>query len=114
MDVAMKVLGIETSCDDTSIAIIEYTNDSKAKILAHQSFSQEFILQKWGGVVPEIAARNHLEKIAPLLDSSFQKASLTPSDLDLIGVTTHPGLLGPLLTGINAAKTIAMLHEKPI
>ncbi|HLE13077.1 MAG TPA: tRNA (adenosine(37)-N6)-threonylcarbamoyltransferase complex transferase subunit TsaD [Bacteriovoracaceae bacterium] len=110
----MKVLGIETSCDDTSIAIIEYTNDSKAKILAHQSFSQEFILQKWGGVVPEIAARNHLEKIAPLLDSSFQKASLTPSDLDLIGVTTHPGLLGPLLTGINAAKTIAMLHEKPI
>jgi N6-L-threonylcarbamoyladenine synthase len=71
-------------------------------------------LQKWGGVVPEIAARNHLEKITPLLESALLKAAVTLSDIDLVAVTTHPGLLGPLLTGINCAKTIALLNELPI
>lgn len=111
------ILGIETSCDDTSIAILKGNPDDlsqKPEILAHQSFSQELILKKWGGVVPEIAARNHLEKITPLLESALETAKLKLSDIDLVAVTTHPGLLGPLLTGINCAKTIALMSQLPI
>ena len=62
------------------------------------------ILKKWGGVVPEIASRNHLEKLTPLIEEAFDRTGLKPNEIDLIGVTTHPGLLGPLLTGLNAAK----------
>jgi N6-L-threonylcarbamoyladenine synthase len=111
------ILGIETSCDDTSIAIIKGNPEDlsiKPEILAHQSFSQEIILQKWGGIVPEIAARNHLEKISPLLESALNLATLKMSNINLLAVTTHPGLLGPLLTGINCAKTMALLQELPI
>lgn len=111
------ILGIETSCDDTSIAILKGNPDDLSQLpvlLAHQSFSQELILQKWGGVVPEIAARNHLEKLTPILTSALNEASVKISEIDLVAVTTHPGLLGPLLTGINCAKTIALLHELPI
>ncbi len=111
------ILGIETSCDDTSIAILQGDPDDLNQmptILSHHSFSQELILQKWGGVVPEIAARNHLEKITPLLKSSLKEADIELSEIDLLAVTTHPGLLGPLLTGINCAKTIAMLYQLPI
>lgn len=111
------ILGIETSCDDTSIAILKGNPDDlreKPELLAHQSFSQEILLQKWGGVVPEIAARNHLEKLSPLLESALHLASVKLSNINLVAVTTHPGLLGPLLTGINCAKTIALLNELPV
>lgn len=107
------VLGIETSCDDTSVAILKKTEE-KIEVLSHLKFGQEESLAKWGGVVPEIAARNHLEKITPLLESCFKESQLTPSDLDAIAVTTLPGLLGPLLTGVNAAKTLSLITEKPI
>jgi N6-L-threonylcarbamoyladenine synthase len=107
------VLGIETSCDDTSICLLE-EHESRPRILAHVSFTQEEILKKWGGIVPEIAARNHLQKIAPLLEEAFIKSKLSIHDIDLIGVTTTPGLLGPLLTGLNAAKTISLIAKKPI
>jgi N6-L-threonylcarbamoyladenine synthase len=112
----MITLGIETSCDDTSICLLE-TDDSANSfpvVLAHHSFSQETILQEWGGVVPEIAARNHLAKVTPLLKQVFNTAKITAKDVDQIGVTTHPGLLGPLLTGVNAAKTISLIHHIPI
>ena len=108
------VLGIETSCDDTSMAIIKGSKNSRPEILAFESFSQETLLRVWGGVVPEIASRNHLEKIGPLLKSVLMKADIKLSELDLIGVTTFPGLLGPLLTGLNAAKTISLIHKKDI
>ena len=91
------ILGIETSCDDTSIAILEVNpqdRDSIPNVRAFNLFSQETLLAKWGGIVPEIAARNHLEKIVPLLDQTLLEAKLSPSDIDLIGVTTNPGLLG--------------------
>lgn len=111
------ILGIETSCDDTSLAIIQgetgiYTN--KPKILSHFQFSQEKILKKWGGVVPEIASRNHLKKLQPLLEESILKANITLKDIDAIAVTTYPGLLGPLLTGLNVAKTISLIEKVPI
>ncbi|NOT78783.1 MAG: tRNA (adenosine(37)-N6)-threonylcarbamoyltransferase complex transferase subunit TsaD [Bacteriovoracaceae bacterium] len=111
------ILGIETSCDDTSIALIKGNPENLTQtpvILAHQSFSQELILQRWGGVVPEIAARNHLEKITPLLAETFKIAGIKVKEIDLVAVTTHPGLLGPLLTGINCAKTLSLIHELPL
>ncbi|TDJ04401.1 MAG: tRNA (adenosine(37)-N6)-threonylcarbamoyltransferase complex transferase subunit TsaD [Deltaproteobacteria bacterium] len=106
----MLILGIETSCDDTSTCLL----NGEGEILAWNTFSQEEMLKKWGGIVPEIAARNHLAKLVPLLQEIFEKAEKSPKDLDLIGVTTHPGLLGPLLTGLNAAKTLALLYQVPI
>lgn len=110
----MIVLGIETSCDDTSLCLIKGNNSARPEVLAHTRFSQDTILREWGGVVPEIAARNHLAKLSPLIKQTFEEANLKVSDIDLIGVTTHPGLLGPLLTGLNAAKTLALLYKKPI
>jgi len=109
----MKVLGIETSCDDTSIALIEGSPESK-KLIYHQSFSQEDLLSKWGGVVPEIAARNHVVKLKYLLTDLLKTNDLSTSDIDLIGVTTHPGLLGPLLTGLNTAKSLSLINKTPI
>lgn len=103
------ILGIETSCDDTAVALIK-----GKEVLAKLSFGQEETLAKWGGVVPEIAARNHLEKLVPVIRTVFEKSKIDPSDLSAISVTTVPGLLGPLLTGVNAAKTLALLFEKPI
>lgn len=107
------VLGIETSCDDTSVGILE-SSEGEVRVLSHKTFGQEEVLKTWGGVVPEIAARNHLQKLAPLLKTSFENAKLELKDIDLIGVTATPGLLGPLLTGMNAAKTLAMLAKRPV
>lgn len=110
------ILGIETSCDDTSVAVLKGDPNSgeTPEVLAFELFSQEQMLAQWGGVVPEIASRNHLDKLAPLLKTTIEKAGVTLSDIDLIGVTTFPGLLGPLLTGLNAAKTISLLKKVDI
>lgn len=107
------ILGIETSCDDTSAALLEIENN-KTTVLAHLKYGQEEVLKNWGGVVPEIAARNHLEKITPVLKEVFELAQRPVENLDLISVTTTPGLLGPLLTGVNAAKSLSLLHKVPI
>lgn len=107
------ILGIETSCDDTSIAIIQ-ENEKGVDVLSHIKYGQEETLNSWGGVVPEIAARNHLEMILPTLKESLKAANVTLEEIDLFSVTTVPGLLGPLLTGLNMAKTLALITEKPI
>ena len=107
------ILGIETSCDDTSIALIE-EQDGIPKILSLNSYNQDFLLSKWGGVVPELAARSHVKAIPPLLDVTFKEAGLSPDDVTGIAVTTHPGLIGSLLTGINLAKTFALIQKLPI
>lgn len=113
------ILGIETSCDDTSICLIEgvpgFNSIAQPKnktILSHQTFSQN--LAKWGGVVPEIAARNHIQKLTPLVLTSLEEANKKFEDIDAIAVTALPGLLGPLLTGISYAKTISLLKKLPI
>jgi len=113
------LLAIESSCDDTSIAIIKgeagsILSEVRPKILSMQSFSQEFMLKKWGGVVPEIAAREHVKKFKPLLEAALNEAQVSLKDLDAFAVTTHPGLMGPLLSGINCAKTLALLYQKPM
>lgn len=107
------ILGVETSCDDTSICILE-TDGTTSKILSLNSYNQDFLLSKWGGVVPELAARSHVKAIPPLLEVSFKEANVTADDISEVAVTTHPGLVGSLLTGINLAKTFAMINELPI
>jgi N6-L-threonylcarbamoyladenine synthase len=107
------ILGIETSCDDTSVCLISASKDG-TKILSLNSYNQDFLLEKWGGVVPELAARSHVKAIPPLLDVCFKEANISSKDVSQIAVTTHPGLIGSLLTGINLAKTFALIHELPI
>lgn len=106
------ILGVETSCDDTSLCLLE-AGDSP-KILSLNSYNQDFLLQKWGGVVPELAARSHVKALPPLLEVTFKEAGISPEDVTEVAVTTHPGLVGSLLTGINLAKTFAMIRELPI
>jgi N6-L-threonylcarbamoyladenine synthase len=108
---ANYILGIETSCDDTSLCLLQR---DPYHILSMRSFSQIDLLRDWGGIVPEIAARNHMEKIPLLLRDLFSHVSITPQELECIAVTTHPGLLGPLLTGVNLAKTLAMVLRLPL
>ena len=96
------ILGIETSCDDTSLCILE--DGDTPKILSLNSYNQDFLLSKWGGVVPELAARSHVKALPPLLEVTFKEAGISPEDITEVAVTTHPGLVGSLLTGINLAK----------
>lgn len=112
------VLGIETSCDDTSVCLLHGTSDIEnwelPEVIAMKSFNQDDFLGEWGGVVPELAARNHLAKLAPVLEQIFNDTGKSPEDVDLVGVTTHPGLLGPLLTGLNAGKTLSLMYQLPL
>ena len=89
-------------------------SESGQKILSLNSYNQDFLLAKWGGVVPELAARSHVKAIPPLLEVSFKEAAIKAEEIDEIAVTTHPGLVGSLLTGINLAKTFALVLETPI
>lgn len=106
------ILAVETSCDDTSICILK--DGDSPEVLSLNSYNQDFLLSKWGGVVPELAARSHVKAIPPLLDVSFKEANISPDDITHVAVTTHPGLVGSLLTGINLAKTFAMIRELPV
>ena len=106
------ILAVETSCDDTSICILK--DGSSPEVLSLNSYNQDFLLAKWGGVVPELAARSHVKAIPPLLEVSFKEANINPEDITHVAVTTHPGLMGSLLTGINLAKTFAMIRELPV
>jgi len=106
----MIILGIETSCDDTAVALVE----NGRKLIGSMVASQEKIHQKFGGIVPEVASREHLEVILPLLDKLFKKTGLNKNDIDAIAVTNGPGLLGSLLIGVNVAKTLAYLWGKPL
>lgn len=103
-------LAIETSCDETSMSIIKNGSEEIATVI----FTQIDIHKKFGGVVPEIASRSHIESITIVLDELFEKAKMTIDDIDIIGVTYGPGLIGSLLIGLQAAKTIAMITGKPL
>ena len=103
----MIVLGIESSCDETGMALY----DSEAGLLGHVLSSQTKIHNKYGGVVPELASRDHVKKLVPLLDSLLAKQKLSLDDISLIAFTNGPGLLGPLLTGAAFAKTLAWVNN---
>lgn len=103
-------LAIETSCDETSMSIIKNGSEEISTVV----FTQIDIHKKFGGVVPEIASRSHIESITIVLDELFEKSKMTIDDIDIIGVTYGPGLIGSLLIGLQAAKTIAMITGKPL
>ncbi len=105
----MRVLGIESSCDETGIAIY----DSEKGIVAHALHSQIELHQQYGGVVPELASRDHVKYLVPLVDEALQQAKLNKEDLDAIAYTAGPGLIGALLTGACFAKSLAFGLDKP-
>lgn len=104
------VLAIETSCDETSVAIIKNGKEVLANIVS----SQIDIHKKFGGVVPEVASRHHVENITVVLDEALKTAQITLDDIDCIAVTQGPGLIGSLLVGINAAKAFSYALKKPL
>lgn len=106
----MKILGIESSCDETAASIVE----NGTHILSNVVVSQIDIFAAYGGVIPEVAARSHLEAITPVIDKALSDASCTWDDIDAIAVTSAPGLLGSLLIGTLTARTLAILHDKPL
>jgi N6-L-threonylcarbamoyladenine synthase len=106
----MKILGIETSCDETAASVVEDGH----KILSNVVVSQIDIFAEYGGVIPEVAARSHLEVIMPVVEKALKDANCTWEDIDAIAVTHAPGLLGSLLIGTLTARTLAILHEKPL
>ena len=106
----MKILGIETSCDETAAAVVE----DGVSILSNQIASQVEIHARYGGIVPEIASRQHILAIIPIIRQAMAEAKATWDDLDGIAVTTGPGLAGSLLIGVNAAKAIALARRLPI
>jgi len=106
----MNVLGVETSCDETALAIVK---DGK-KIISHSLFSSLRFHRRYGGIIPEIASRYHLESIHYLFKSLFKKADLSIKDIDLVAVTAGPGLLGSLLVGVSFAKAMAYSLSLPL
>jgi len=106
----MKILGIETSCDETAAAVVE----DGVKILSNQIASQVEIHARYGGIVPEVASRQHILAIIPILKQAMAEAKATWRDLDGIAVTIGPGLAGSLLVGVNVAKAIALAHGLPV
>ena len=106
----MQILGIETSCDETAAAVVA----DGAKILANQIASQVELHARYGGIVPEVASRQHLLTIIPVMEKALAEARASLSDLDGIAVTMGPGLAGSLLVGVNLAKAVAAAHDLPI
>ena len=106
----MLILSVESSCDETAVALVE---DGR-KVLTDQSFSQADLHAVYGGVVPEIAARSHLEVISLLADRALAEAKVTRSDIDAIACTYAPGLIGAVLVGVNFAKSAALALQVPL
>ncbi|HEY2421601.1 MAG TPA: tRNA (adenosine(37)-N6)-threonylcarbamoyltransferase complex transferase subunit TsaD [Neobacillus sp.] len=104
------IVGIESSCDETAVAIIKNGRDIVANIVASQIESHK----RFGGVVPEIASRHHVEQITIVIEEAMNQANLKFSEIDAIAVTEGPGLVGALLIGVNAAKALAFAHHLPL
>ncbi len=106
----MIILGIETSCDETAAAVVRDGKEILSSVIA----SQVSIHSPYGGVVPELASRKHLEYIIPVIESALEKAGVSAEELDALGVTQGPGLVGALLVGLSAAKAMAYAFGKPL
>lgn len=104
------ILGIESSCDETAAAVVKNGREVLSNIIS----SQIVIHRKFGGVVPEIASRKHIENIMPVIDEALQQANVTLEDIDAVAVTYGPGLVGALLVGLSAAKSLAWATDKPL
>lgn len=106
----MNILAIESSCDETAVAIVRDGREVLTDCIA----SQVALHREYGGVVPEIASRKHIEAIYPLADQALKEAGLTRTDIDAVAVTYAPGLIGAVLVGVNFAKAAAMALKKPL
>ena len=105
-----RILGIESSCDETAAAVVVDGREILSSVVA----SQIDIHRKYGGVVPELASREHLRQIVPVVREALSQANLTLGEIDAIGVTCGPGLVGALLVGITYGKTLAQALNKPL
>lgn len=106
----MYILGIESSCDETSASIVKNGTEEIATVIS----SQIDVHKDFGGVVPEIASRHHVKNITIVLEECLEKANMTMDNIDAIAITYGPGLIGSLLIGLEAAKTLAFIHNKPL
>ncbi len=107
---SMKIFGIETSCDETAAAVVE----DGANILSNIVSSQVDIHSRYGGIVPEVASRQHLITALPVMESAMTEAKVTWQDIAAVAVTVGPGLAGSLLVGVNVAKAVALAHGLPL
>jgi len=105
----VKILGIETSCDETAVAVVE----NGRKVLSNSIASQVNLHAPHGGVVPEVASRQHIRDLVPVLENALGDSCLSLEDIDVVAATYGPGLAGSLITGLNAAKSIALALNKP-
>lgn len=106
----MLCLGIETSCDETAAAVVRDARVALSDVVS----TQIDIHKRWGGVVPELASRNHVLQVMPVIDEALSRAGVTPSQLDVIAVTSGPGLQGALLVGLQVAKAMALATGTPL
>ncbi|MGD2094540.1 MAG: tRNA (adenosine(37)-N6)-threonylcarbamoyltransferase complex transferase subunit TsaD [Phycisphaerales bacterium] len=107
---SINILGIETSCDETAAAVVADGRIVKSSVVA----SQTKLHEKYGGVVPEIASRAHIEKIYPVIKEAIEQSNITRDDIDAIAVANQPGLTIALVVGVTAAKTLSFTWEKPL
>ncbi|MDI3534776.1 MAG: tRNA N6-adenosine threonylcarbamoyltransferase [Thermosediminibacterales bacterium] len=110
MSTGLRILAVETSCDETSAAVVE---DGR-RVLSNIISSQIDLHKKFGGVVPELASRKHIESIIPVIHEALEQAEITFDDIQAIGVTIGPGLVGALLVGLSAAKALAYVRKLPL
>ncbi len=110
LDKEINILGIETSCDETAAAVVADGRNIKSSVVA----SQVQLHERFGGVVPEIASRAHIENILPVLSAAVSEAGLQKSDIDAVAIANQPGLVVALIVGVTAAKTLAFVWEKPL
>ena len=106
----MLILGIESSCDETAASVVRNGNEVLSNIIA----SQADIHKKFGGVVPEVASRHHVEAITAVIEEAMNQANIQFSDLDGVAVCQGPGLVGSLIVGLQAAKAISFAHKIPL
>jgi N6-L-threonylcarbamoyladenine synthase len=105
----MRVLALESSCDESAVAVL----DARTGLLAHELFSQVDLHQAYGGVVPELASRDHVRRLLPLVQRALEQAGTTPQQLDGVAYTAGPGLIGALLTGASLARSLAYAWNVP-
>ncbi len=110
----MYILGIESSCDETSAAVVSMNEKGERRILSNIVASQIEIHRLYGGVVPEIASRAHIEAISNVTNEALCEAGISLSDIGCVAVTSHPGLIGALLVGVNFAKSLAFANNIPL
>ena len=114
MPSSLTVLGLESSCDDTAAAVVHLPADGRASVLSSVVDGQVDLHAAFGGVVPEIAARAHAEKLDYCVEQALTQANTTLSDIDMIAVTAGPGLIGGVVSGVMCAKGLSLASGKPL